>query len=31
MPPDITLRTQRKRGRPCKCAERQIPCKHGRS
>ena len=26
--PDITLVRRRKRGRPCKCAERGIPCKH---
>jgi transposase len=28
---DSALPGDRKRGRPCKCAERAIPCKHGRA
>jgi transposase len=30
-PPDAIKPTQRKRGRPCKCQERGIMCKHGTS
>jgi transposase len=29
--PDSAILPRRKRGRPCKCAERGIPCKHGSS
>jgi transposase len=29
--PDAITTTPRKRGRPCKCQERGIPCKHGTS